>query len=439
MHAFTIFDLAGLRRAGVWLVFFLGIGSALAGTLQEHAREFREQVAEKFMPYWHDTAQDTVHGGYVLADHVSGPRTAKEKQLVTQSRMIWGFSHAHLKGFSTSERNYLKAATQGYEFLLRHFLDRENGGYFWKTDLEGNPTNSRKIVYGQAFVMYAFVEYHRASGDREALRHALDLYQALQKHSRDPQHGGWIEHFTADWKPILKPEPGAEVEVPGYKSANTHLHLMEALTELYQTTENRAVGKSLQESLRLNATWFYPKDAGKSAYHRQLDWRPVTDPKSAGLSYGHNVEFAWLMIRAEQVLGRRPSWDHFDAHLQHALKYGYDHQRGGLYNTGVGDAPAQNTDKIWWVQTEMMAALTDGVRFRKKPEYAEALEKLIHFLLAHQIDPKDGIWIESVAEDGAVKSGAKAHNWKANYHDLRALIKFVETFAQNTPSAPRRR
>src|SRR2546425_8253839 len=32
--------------------------------------------------------------------------------------------------------------------------------------------------------------------------------------------------------------------------------------------------------------------SGKSCFHRQPDWKEVTDPKSAGLSYGHNVEFA---------------------------------------------------------------------------------------------------------------------------------------------------
>jgi len=35
----------------------------------------------------------------------------------------------------------------------------------------------------------------------------------------------------------------------------------------------------------------------------------VTDPRSSRLSYGHNVEFAWLMIRAQKVLGTPLAWD----------------------------------------------------------------------------------------------------------------------------------
>lgn len=397
-----------------------------AKDLTDHAHEFKTQLTEKLMPYWHDTAQDKEHGGYLLADDAKTRKTPTEKQLVTQTRMIWTFSHVHRKGYGDGKRNYLKAAEQGYRFLLDHFLDKNRGGYYWKTDLAGKVTNDRKIIYGQAFAIYVLVEYHRASGDKEPLQRAKDLYQALQSHAHDSKRGGWVEHFTSAWQPILKPEPGAEVEVPGLKSANTHLHLMEALTELYDVTRDDEIKRSLVESLRINTRMFYPKDAGKSCFHRTPNWREVTDAKSAGLSYGHNVEFAWLMIRAEEILGVEPSWEHFNAHIQHALKYGYDHERGGVYNRGVADQPASQTDKIWWVQAEMMAALSDALRHKTNAAYAMALDKLLHFVSTYQADPADGVWLDTVAADGTPKNTAKAHSWKANYHDVRAIVKFLE-------------
>jgi mannobiose 2-epimerase len=218
------------------------------------------------------------------------------------------------------------------------------------------------------------------------------------------------------------------VEVAGYKSANTHLHLMEALAELYDASRSREVRKALGEAVRLNTKYFYPEDAGKSCFHRQLDWKPVTDPRSAGLSYGHNVEFGWLMVRAQQVMGRRPSWGHFYEHIDHALKYGYDHERGGLYNRGEGNQPASQMDKVWWVQSEMLAALTDALRHQSNAEYEAALKKLLQFIAAYQADPTDGIWLDTVTAEGKPKSTAKAHNWKANYHDVRAIVKFIDAF-----------
>jgi mannobiose 2-epimerase len=401
----------------------------VAADRADRAREFKTQLVEKILPYWYDTAVDRQNGGYVLSDDAAKKAPpATEKQLVTQSRMIWGSSHAHRKGFSRGDRNYLKAAEQGYRFLLDHFLDRQNGGYFWTTDLAGKPLNQRKIVYGESFVIYGLVEYYRASGDKAALQQALDLYHVLQSKAHDAKYGGWIEHFEADWTPMLKPGPEAIVEVGGMKSANTHLHLMEALTELYEARHDAAVRKSLEEAVRINATYFYPKVPGESCFHRHLDWKPTTEPSSAGLSYGHNVEFAWLLIRAQQVLGRKIAWDHFDAHIQHALKYGYDHQRGGLYSRGMDDQPATDTDKIWWVQSEMMAALTDGLKHKQNSAYAEALDKLVEFILKYQANPADGIWLDTVAADGTPKNTAKAHNWKANYHDVRAIVKYIEAF-----------
>ncbi|MGC8989366.1 MAG: AGE family epimerase/isomerase, partial [Verrucomicrobiia bacterium] len=206
------------------------------------------------------------------------------------------------------------------------------------------------------------------------------------------------------------------------------LHWMEALAELADVTDNNDVKTALAEALKINATWFYPPEPGKSAFHRHPDWKLATGPRSDGLSYGHNVEFAWLMIRAEQVLKRSPSWNHFDAIINHTLKYGYDHQRGGLYNRGFDDQPASDTDKVWWSQAELIAALVDGLAHTPNKKWSAALEKLIQFLDAHQIDKTDGIWLDTVTVDGTPKSSAKAHNWKANYHDLRAIVKFVERF-----------
>ncbi len=410
-----------------FLLLFSGLDRAHAqAPLSTDAAAVRAELTGKIMPYWHDTAIDKVHGGYLLADDLKGSGKATEKQLVTQSRMIWGFSHIYRKKLGTDQRDYLAAARQGYQFLNAHFLDRENGGYYWATDLEGNVRNDQKILYGESFAIYALVEYYRASGERPALDQALALFDVIQKRAHDSAHRGWSEHFRRDWTPELSPTGDAAVEVPGLRSANTHLHWMEALTELFDASQAPRVKAALIEALEINQRYFYPPDPAKAAFHRQPDWAEVTAPRSAGLSYGHNVEFAWLMIRAERVLGRAPSWPHFFAYIDHALAHAYDHERGGLYAKGYGNQPASDTDKTWWVQAEMIAALTDAIAQNGTDSYKLALHQLIEFVRRHQADPKDGIWLDTVSADGRPKSTGKAHNWKANYHDVRALVKFIE-------------
>jgi len=426
------FRIASLSRIRNWIrvsiAFALLAGSSLGSPLPEHAREFRRQLVEQVLPYWFDTAQDKERGGYLLADDQQGRGEARDKQLVSQSRMIWGFAHAHLHKLGDGQRDYLAAARQGYKFLLSHFFDAKHGGYYWKTDLAGAPSNPCKFLYGESFVVYALVEYHRASGDASAMAHALTLYRDIQNHMHDSQHGGWIEHTEADWTPLQPGDARNEVEVVGYKSANAHLHWMEALAELADATQDPDVKRSLEEALRINREQFYPLNPGDSSFHRRPDWQPVTAPSSAGLSYGHNVEFAWLMIRAQAVLHQPPAWDHFYAHLDHALRYGYDREHGGMFYRGSDDQPATDTTKVWWAEAEMMAALTDALRHNADTRYEQALDQLVHFLQKFQIDPKDGIWLDTLAADGKPLRAAKAHNWKANYHDVRALVKFVEAF-----------
>jgi mannobiose 2-epimerase len=425
-----------MERLKEWLVVgltTLSLAGGTAASLTDHASAYRKQLAEKVFPYWYDTALDVAHGGYILADDLGGKMAPSEKAIVTQSRMVWGFAHAHLNGYSTEKRNYLKAAEHGYRFLLEKMRDPINGGYYWQTDGNGNVKNNRKIIYGQSFVIYALVEYYRASGKQEALDKAMELYRLLQKHAYDIKHGGWVEHFESDWKPILKHEPEVIVERGGCKSANTHLHLMEAFTELYEATRDPEVKKSLAESVMINCRYFYPPKAEESCFHREMNWERVMLPESQGLSYGHNVEFAWLMVRAEKVLGKQPSWDHFYAHIDHALKQGYDWERGGIYYRGVGNEAPTVTDKVWWAEAELIAALSEALVHKPDVRLESALAKQIEFLDKYQTAP-DGIWLDTVTSEGKPKSARKAHAWKANYHDVRAMVMLTKAFSKEGKS-----
>lgn len=418
-------------RRGCYAVL---LGTGLTGLSEDadlaaRAVLFETQLRSQVMPYWYDTALDWSRGGYLLADDGDGARgQTEEKQIVTQARMVWGFALAHRKGWSTAQRDYLKAAEHGYRFLLGKFRDPIYGGYYWSTDLDGRPLNDRKNLYGLSFVIYAFVEYFRAGGEQRALEQAMALYRRINEHMPDDRHGGWWEHHTRDWRPVTAQDARVVVELAGRKSANAHLHWMEALTELYDATRDPSVRASLEEALQINRRWFYPPDPARSAFHREVDWVRVTGGRSDGLSFGHNVEFAWLMIRAQQMLGQPPAWDHFLAHIQHALKYGGDADRGGLAYTADATGRITNPDKVWWSQAEWVAALTDSLQHAPQPAHREALLRTLDFLRRYQIDPQDGIWRDTVAADGTVKRPHKAHNWKANYHDVRALVKFIDAF-----------
>ena len=97
------------------------------------------------LPYWHATVDS--RGGYRVYDPGDRSWRAQIKSLikgendrapneslrgvVSQARLLWVFSHAHLLGYSTPQHDYLKSAAHGYAYLIETMLDRQHGGCYW--------------------------------------------------------------------------------------------------------------------------------------------------------------------------------------------------------------------------------------------------------------------------------------------------------------------
>ena len=412
----------------------------------QKALEWNALLRDRMLPYWHDTTVNS-RGGYQVHDaghrswraqirsmisggNNSGPNESL-RGLISQARLLWVFSHAHLLGYSTPERDYLKAAAHGYNYLIDTMLDRQHGGFYWKADVNQGVIEPHKLLYGQTMAIYGLVEYHRASGLSDPLARACSIYEIVQQKFHDNVHGGWIEHCERDFTPLTctgERLPGMP-DVVGFKSGDAHLHWMEALTELYAEAKDASMRDALVETVELLCTKFYPRDVSESCEYRLQDWQPVANDDLSNLSHGHMVEFAWLLLHAQQALGLPRDWDHFESFLRHTLRFGFDHERGGFYFRGKPNEVACDTTKMWWVQAEGLSALTDAVAHFDSAEYNDALTRLLDWIRNHQIRSDDGVWIVSTDATGRLQNVKKAGEWKAAYHETRAITRFVQTFA----------
>ena len=411
-------------------------------TIAAYAQLVRDRLPATILPYWLRVSRDDVAGGYLLRDDFMSspvrragrvvlrhrrPMSRDDKHLVSQARLVWVFAHAHRHGYGDGTV-YLDAARRGQEFLVAHFHDHERGGFRWVTDRFGRPVNDAKLLYGQSFVIYAFVELARASGTREPLDDALGLFRAVDRELHDDRHGGWREHADGDWSPLGDGDPRAELHSVGRKTANAMVHWLEATTALYAETQDPDVHRALEETLELCRRHLFPDDPGDTYDPYRADW--TRDPDGEQLaSYGHNVEYAWLMVHAQEALGRQPDWEHFHAYVDHTLRCGFDHARGGAFTSGRGNEPANVRHKVWWVQSELIAALTVALTEHHDERYADALAQTVSFVERNMTDRRDGILVESVEEDGRRQRPRKSGNWKAGYHELRASVKVTEAFA----------
>ena len=413
---------------------------------QRVAVEWDALLRDRMLPYWYNTTVNS-RGGYRV--HDPGDRSWRARigsliksndqhdtirGLISQSRLLWVFSHAHLLGYSTPQRDYLKRAADGYSYLIETMLDREYGGFYWKTDVNRGVIEPHKILYGQTMAIYGLVEYHRASCLSGPLEHACSIYEIVQQKFHDKTHKGWIEHCERDFTPLTftgERLPGMP-DVVGFKSGDAHLHWMEALTELYSEVKDTSMRDSLVEAIELLCTKFYPPNVSESCEYRLADWKAVTSDELSGISHGHMVEFAWLLLHAQQALGLPRDWDHFASLMRHSLRYGFDRERGGFYFRGRPNEIACDTTKFWWVQAEGLSALTDAVAHFDSEEFKVPLHQLGDWILNCQIRSDDGVWIVSTDAEARTQNLKKAGEWKAAYHEVRAITKFVKTFAPNS-------
>ena len=391
--------------------------AALRALAEQADKELRGDI----LPFWLDHARDTLRGGFHgfidsdLAVRPDAPRGA----LLT-SRILWTFSAAYRRYHDPA---YLEMAQWAFRDLVDRFVDRDNGGLFWTVSPGGEPVDARKQTYGQVFGIYGLSEYYRATGDKEALRQAIALYRAVEEHARDRVNGGYFEAFTRSWTRLNDSKPGI-VAPSSEKSQNTHIHIVEAYTNLLRVWPDPGLRSNQRALMELILT----RIVDPSTHHLVLFLRDDWTPSSTGISYGHDIELSWLVVEAARVLGdpdllaraRTTSL----AIASATLSQGVDAE-GGIYNEGD---PRGVTDagKEWWPQAEGATGFLNAYQLSGDSRYLAASLRTWGFILDKFIDRKYGDWYQTLDSRNVAQPRPKVTVWKCPYHNGRSCMELIE-------------
>jgi mannobiose 2-epimerase len=394
-------------------------------SLQQQARRCRRILKTSLVDFFLPACVDPVNGGYLESLRDGKFTPTGEKFLTQQGRQLWFFSTLTWAGIE--EKAAGTAAKAGFDFLEGHMRDRRHGGYFAKVNDAGQPTDPRKHVYLNAFALYGLVAYHRATHDAAALTAARELFRVLEDSAHDRRQGGYVEFFTQDWRPITDLKEPGYVGAIGTKTYNTHLHVLEALAELYRAWPDPLVRERLAELVIINMNTVRHPDFSCNIDGWQPDWRMIQTPSNLRASYGHDIECAWLTLDAARALGLPPQllrgWA--EALCAYSLKFGYDRQHGGFYYTGPLGRPAEDTKKEWWVQAEALVSMLEMYRLTGRPEYYDIFCQTLDFVEKHQV-AREGSWWATRAADGSPKGDQRASPWHGAYHNGRAMLRCAE-------------
>ena len=400
--------------------------------LLKQAQHCLELLKTSVIDFYLPACLDSVNGGYL--ESLRGGKFAPtgEKFLTLQGRQLWFFSTLAREGIEKDAA--LAAAKSGIDFLEAHFRDGRHGGYFSKMSDDGKPVDSRKHVYLNAFAMYGLVSYYRATGDAEALGSAQALFRVLEDKAHDAKNGGYVEFFYEDWRPIADRSEPIYVGMIDTKTYNTHLHMLEALTDLYRVWPDPLVRERMAELVLINTETVHHPDFNCNIDGWRPDWTIIDSSTNLRASYGHDVECAWLMLDAGRALGLSPrvfrSWA--ESLCAYSLEFGYDRQHGGFFYTGPLGQPATDTKKEWWVQAEALVSMLEMYRLTGKVEYYEVFRQTLEFVEKHQI-AKEGSWWATRRADGSPLANALTGPWQGAYHSGRSMLfcaKLLEELAQ---------
>jgi cellobiose epimerase len=382
--------------------------------IETFRQELSQELTENILTYWSSKMVDEEHGGFLgRRDGEDTIVDRADKGVILNTRILWTFSSAA----RNVDRKYLPLATRAYEYLVRYFLDNEKGGVFWMVNFKGAPVETKKQIYAQAFAIYALSEYYAATGNKDSIQHAKEIFRLIEEHSFDKDFNGYLEAFDRDWN-LLVDLRLSEKDANEKKTMNTHLHVLEAYTNLFKVWRDN----TLKDKLRNLILIFRDRIINK-AVHFDLFFDEYWNVRSHEVSYGHDIEGSWLLYEAAEVLGEeslivdieRISLEIVDATAREGM--GKD---GGIANE------RNDSDRHWWPQAEGMVGFVNSWQLTGQTSYLASAFRVWEFIKRYMIDHTNGEWFWRVTERGEVIfSEDKAGPWKCPYHNGRAIIELL--------------
>jgi mannobiose 2-epimerase len=398
----------------------------------QFAGEMETMLRRDVLDVWFPRTVDNVNGGFnsnFTRDWQ--PNGTQGKFSVFQGRQTWVASQIAMRRPDMKDK-FLPIARHGVEYLNNVLWDKQDGGFFWGLQDDGKISpvyTDGKHLYGMSFAIYGASAAYQATHDPKALDLAQRGFHWIEAHAHDDKNTGYFEWLTRDGKPIpAHPKTGKVEGLPvalfpiGYKSMNTHIHLLEAYSQLYEVWKDEALRKRLQELLEIIRDKVCVEPGAMNLYFTNA-WQPIPDHDS----YGHDVETAYLMLEAEDVLGVKhdPRTERMAKMLvDHALNYGWDETYGGFYRDGTTIGKTEDKLKEWWVQYEGLNALLimHEKYGRQSDAYFKAFQLQWQFIKEYQIDSEYRGVYELVGIDNKPTTETKGRIWKGSYHDGRALL-----------------
>jgi mannobiose 2-epimerase len=208
---------------------------------------------------------------------------------------------------------------------------------------------------------------------------------------------------------------------------NTHLHILEAYTNLCRVWKNDLLKKALENLVLI----FFEKILDNKTFHLNLFFDENWECKSTITSYGHDIEASWLLLEAANVLDN----ESIITRAREICKLMVTANLEGLQKDGSliyekNNATGHiNYDRDWWVQAEALVGYMNAWEVTGNENFLDISISCWKYIKENLIDYKNGEWFWGIKKDGSVnRKDDKAGFWKCPYHNSRACLEIMHRY-----------
>ncbi len=337
--------------------------------LSQYKNELQNELSA-ILDYWQTHTPDNISGGfYGKLDNFNNITHDAPKGSVLNSRILWAFSAAYNL---TGNADYLNTAQRAFHFIIDHFIDKKNGGVYWSVNYKGEPYDTKKQIYALAFAIYGLSEFTLCAGNEQARKAAIKLYDLIIDHSLDKKNGGYIEALSENWSEI-KDLRLSKKDANEKKSMNTHLHVLEGLANLYRTWPDEVLKKRIADIINFFLKYIIDKKSGHLILFFDENWTS----RSNIISYGHDIEAAWLIQESAEIIDDSDLLEKVkiqSVKIADAAAEGLD-KDGGLWYEYDGDKDHLIKEKHSWPQAESMIGFFNAWQLTGNEELPGEVDK----------------------------------------------------------------
>lgn len=382
---------------------------------------YRSLLLDNIVPFWQQHGIDWEYGGVLSCMTDDGSIVSGDKYIWSQARSVWTFSALYNRVEQRQE--FLDLAKNSVKFLLVHGRG-EDGKWVYHTDQQGRVIEGPISIDSDAFTVYGFSEYYRATHDDEILSIALKAFDYIRHRVEAP-----------DFQEI------APYTLPlGWKDHGTPMGLIVVTDELLQTTGDATLEQLLDVYIGRVLNHFVRPEKKALVEYMDSEYRELPAPAGTFVMPGHAIECMWFILHVARRRGDREMIRRAVEIIRWHLEMGWDPKYGGLYLSRdiEGGKPylAHSDKKLWWPHVEAIYATLLAYELTGEPWCLQWFERVSDWAWAHFPAPA-GEWHQRLTREGKPTTELVALPVKDPFHLPRGAMMVMQLMESVQPDVKR--